>query len=93
MGKTQIADTRLFNDTEKIALLAHYDELSEADQKELHAVIEEFDRAYNASRAKLKERLEEAVGELLADVPADNADVFLAAAERIRKGIKVLEHN
>lgn len=88
---TAIAATRLFADSQKIALLVHLDELSEAEKDALTQAIEEFDVAYRQAFAKLKDVLEGELAGILVDPDFGRSEDTTKAVSRIRQGLRVLQ--
>ncbi len=70
--KQKIQKTKLFADSEKIALLVKLDELSVEDKSELESVIDRYDAEYKASVTKLTDELAVGVDKLASQAKTEN---------------------
>ncbi len=86
-----IADTKLFSDARKVALLVRLDGLSETDRETLLGVIEQFNIAYNQALEKLSDTVRRELAAILADPTTPVTHGMEEGKDRIRQGLQVLQ--
>ncbi len=85
MLKQKIANTHLFAEYEKVAILSQLDEYSDQDKKVLEDVLNEYDRKYNEVVLSFRSRINKELDEITKK--ASTNPRVVAATETIKRGV------
>lgn len=88
--KKKIADTKLFSDEDKIAILAVVDMYSADDVKALEAIIDEFDVKHQEAVSEYKKSVYGVLDTVVAKASPSDKKRFQSAASDVRSGLDAL---
>ncbi len=88
--KQKIANTLLFDDEDKIAILAAVDTYSADDVKALGGIIEEFDNKHQEAVSEYKKSVYGVLDTIVAKASPSDKKRFQNAASDVRSGVDAL---
>lgn len=88
--QTKIEQTTLFSPEAKVKLLAHLEEIPEAEQAKLMEIIDRFDARYKELAEKLRREVGEEMAGLKAEAAPDEKQAVEEASEILQAGVNVL---